>query len=911
MAVGVQLKNNLGECPLPADETIIDKKKNIDGISGAKRKHRDWRGAEDEAIKAKIGSKVLSKKVDADGNNQLIHSRNQADECVLEDAQKSPTVSKDRKLRGKSERKNVTTSIMDIVQGTECRPKGLPQDSLTETSSGKRENAAGLRVKKIMRRPTEDKESSILVQKLRKEIRDTVRNKTSKELGDNLFDPKLLAAFRAAVAGPIAETKKSLPVDLKAKKSLLQKGKVRENLTKKIYGIGGRRRRAWNRDCEIEFWKYRCSKFSRPQKIETLNSVLNLLRKSSESTEINQGNEKAASNSILSRLYLADSSVFPRKDDIKPLSTLKAVGISGQNKEASTTEKAFRQSLGNDFSKTLCTNAIQSQIKTPIFTDVTKRTLPMVKGEASSSKLHSNRCSEGPTISKLGGSKSNSQKEIVDKSDDNKADKRKWAQQFLARKAAVTGKDASQKQEDAVVLKGNHTLLAQLPRDMRPVLAISRHNKIPTSIRQVQLHRLTEHFLRKANMPVNRRTAEIELAVADAVNIEKEVADRSNSKLVYVNLCSQELLHRSDTISSGRATKSNPNRNSEVPTDRTVEATNDRSSCLEVDEALRNAGLLSDSPPNSPHHQMEELEEVNTSKTLEQEEPDNVFEMDSQPELDIYGDFEYDLEDEDFIGASALKLSELQPGEPKLKVVFSTIDSDRSNGAQDFDDHEEPTIVEEPEGSSNLLGSLTNTSSGRSNVNDKTDNCDPQSSSLDEGGEDLSLAECEELYGPDKEPLMKKFPEIASMKPDEPQNTEDNESNHTLKASDLDRESCAENLAIPTVVRHSSGGEDEPSQSQKNTSRKEKMHKMDIRKKNDGCNSSVYKKVEAYIKEHIRPLCKSGVITVEQYRWAVGKTTDKIMKHHSKDANANFLIKEGEKVKKLAEQYVEAAQRTE
>ncbi len=66
--------------------------------------------------------------------------------------------------------------------------------------------------------------------------------------------------------------------------------------------------------------------------------------------------------------------------------------------------------------------------------------------------------------------------------------------------------------------------------------------------------------------------------------------------------------------------------------------------------------------------------------------------------------------------------------------------------------------------------------------------------------------------------------------------------------------------------------------------------------------------MEAYVKEHIRPLCKSGVITAEQYRWAVAKTTDKVMKYHSKSKNANFLIKEGEKVKKLAEQYIEAAQ---
>jgi len=66
--------------------------------------------------------------------------------------------------------------------------------------------------------------------------------------------------------------------------------------------------------------------------------------------------------------------------------------------------------------------------------------------------------------------------------------------------------------------------------------------------------------------------------------------------------------------------------------------------------------------------------------------------------------------------------------------------------------------------------------------------------------------------------------------------------------------------------------------------------------------------VEAYIKEHIRPLCKSGVITADQYRWAVAKTTEKVMKYHCKAKNANFLIKEGEKVKKLAEQYAEAAQ---
>lgn len=39
----------------------------------------------------------------------------------------------------------------------------------------------------------------------------------------------------------------------------------------------------------------------------------------------------------------------------------------------------------------------------------------------------------------------------------------------------------------------------------------------------------------------------------------------------------------------------------------------------------------------------------------------------------------------------------------------------------------------------------------------------------------------------------------------------------------------------------------------------------------------------------------------------MGKTTEKVMKYHPKAKNAIFLIKEGDKIKKLAEQYVETA----
>jgi len=73
----------------------------------------------------------------------------------------------------------------------------------------------------------------------------------------------------------------------------------------------------------------------------------------------------------------------------------------------------------------------------------------------------------------------------------------------------------------------------------------------------------------------------------------------------------------------------------------------------------------------------------------------------------------------------------------------------------------------------------------------------------------------------------------------------------------------------------------------------------------------IQKKVEAYIKEHIRPLCKSGVVTVEQYRWAVGKTVEKVMKYHRNTKSADFLITEGNKVKKLSEQYLQAFKQKE
>ncbi|CAH1451567.1 unnamed protein product [Lactuca virosa] len=760
--------SNFKEETSVSDELLSpDKKRKSGGNTGGKRKQRDFSGDEGE-------TKV--KKIVKTERSRVAHSVNE------------PHYSK-RSNKAVAKKQRVETDIRDIVQGPYHKPS---EDK-------------GLRIKKIMRRAADDKESLMVVQNLRKEIREAVRNRSSKEIGDNLFDPKLLAAFRTALTGGQTETKRPpLPLNMKAKKALLQKGTTRENLTKKIYGVGGKRKRAWTRDCEIEFWKHRVSNVvSKPEKIQTLKSVLDLLRKGPEVIEVKKENIENAPGSILSRLYVADSSVFPRKADIKPLSALKSPDV------------------------------IEASVKP------TDSLVHGTKGK----KVNLNKSSEKSSM--------NAQKESGNGSSDVKVDKRKWAMEVLARKTAVSGNNSTQGQ-DNVALKGNYPLLSKLPVEMRPSLATSRHNKIPISVRQAQLHRITEHFLKKTNMPITTRpTAEIELAVADAINIEKSVADRSNSKLVYVNLCSQELLHRSDNnnIDSEPKPTSVIADNSETTTTTTTTTSADVDADVDVNEALRNAGLLSDSPPGSPPV---------CEKMEEDDGPDNVFEIDDEQELDIYGDFEYDLEEENFIGVSdAIKKAskKLQDDDTKIKMVFSTLDSKRSDSGWRFEDHEEapPVIME-------------NTNEDKTN------------------GEEDEVDECEELYGPDKEPLINKYPEIKPL--DFVTENIVSQVNIEAKASD------ATNKPVEIVeAKDKKSHPDKKQQSEK--------------------HSSVFKKVEAYIKEHIRPLCKSGVITVDQYRWAVGKTTDKIMKFHSKDTNANFLIKEGEKVKKLAEQYVEAAQKLE
>jgi hypothetical protein len=361
---------------------------------------------------------------------------------------------------------------------------------------------------------------------------------------------------------------------------------------------------------------------------------------------------------------------------------------------------------------------------------------------------------------------------------------------------------------------------------------------------QTQLYRLTEHFLRKANLPVICRTAETEWAVADAINIEKEVANGSNSKLVYLNLCSRELLHHSNDIKSSTATESNTSTSSEVPIDGSELANNELSTDPVILEALRTAGLVSDSPPNSPLPEKEVLDE--DDPPVREEGLDNIFDMDSHPELDIYGDFEYDLEDEDYVGATSTKVSKLPPeeGASKMKVVFSTVNSERLNNCVDFNDHEKSGNVEAPK-DSNLPQNCSVRVLGSTILEGETGNsCIPPEPLINENSEEPSIAECEELYGPDKEPLIKKFPEVASRKQygqvDAVALVQNKDPIENEKASEIGSKSNAEK----TVGDKSSGSEFSPNQFQtgENVESKEQKSGNETGKQSDSFNH-VFKKV--------------------------------------------------------------------
>jgi len=772
--------------------------------------------------------------------------------------------------------------IMSIVEG-EAYIRD-PGRELAKPVGRRAGDKPGLRVKKILRKE-DGKQSSAMVQKLQKEIREVVRDTGTNILEkDGSFDEKLLTAFRAAIGKSVDGTAKNTNQLVRTRRSLLQKGKKRENLTKKLYGTSTGRRSDWHRDWEVEFWKYRCSPGTNPEKIETLQSVLQLLKRSSEmDKESAQGKRGESNNSILSRLYLADASVVPRKDDIRPLSALEG---------CAPLDKSSQIKANNSKSPNISAAEI----------DATKISSPSSTGKIPSSSTLNKEAS-------IRRENRNSQPSLDKKncsSGDIKEDKRKWALEILARKNAssVTSKDQT---GDNDALKGNFPLLAQLPVDMRPKLAAGRNNKVPISVRQAQLHRIAEHYLQKANLDVIRRCADTELAIADAVNVEKDIYGRSSSKSIYVSLCSQAsrqpAKEKSDKDTSTltkktelgsdlilqKVTSENTNVSSSdmedavhrvVVSDQESELGNDIASEQTVpkhtvsfssaEEALRKAGLF-DSPPNSPEREITSVE----GECRLEEQSKNL-----QSLKDDISSLPNDFDAAICENLNTVSCQQPQPNSGEQQKLAARGDAEKDVTANKTN----AMNLAETDGCSEQCEKSSGPGSGISvdrNMPDKVAGNVETSRDVEKAASSLPNQPQEDGLPIDGEVIRN------------PKNLEP-----TKEKSSSDKPSLNSKHPNGDKSTHIAEGGDDP-----------KKQAPDPASNNTpDSSSSTYKKVEMFVKEHIRPLCKSGVITVDQYRWAVTKTTDKVMSFHRDAKNASFLIKEGDKVKKLALQYVEAAQ---
>lgn len=262
---------------------------------------------------------------------------------------------------------------------------------------------------------------------------------------------------------------------------------------------------------------------------------------------------------------------------------------------------------------------------------------------------------------------------------------------------------------------------------------------------QAQLYRISELYLRKTDIPVIQRTAETELAIADAVNVEKEICEKSNSKLVYLNLCSHVISqHKSGKQPKKEDDKKEEGESSEVP-------------CDNVQEALKLAGLGSDSPPSSPHVTNDTGKNDACNPKIESEEHESIFDLDSHPDFDIFGNFEYDIDDDEYAGPTGgmntCKSSQLQleESDSKMKVVLSNVTTfkapDRLEHAAEKVDS---SIVELK------LNSLDDDRDNAKYSLNRNPDVDCQAT-ICEKNEEISLVDYEELYGMEKEPLANQY----------------------------------------------------------------------------------------------------------------------------------------------------------
>ncbi|CAM6112665.1 unnamed protein product [Calypogeia fissa] len=827
--------------------------------------------------------------------------------------------------------------VMDIVKDSR---KQLDAVSNTGERSS---NQKGVRTRIIMHRETDAKEAvgSGLVDRIRQQMTATAGYIGGEDLSKvEVSDDRFLAAFKAALLSSREKHKETKTTssrrgtNLWLDKVMNRKGKgSRDSLTRKLYAGGTGR---YDRDWDIAFWKERSAHFRTAQK-EAENEITGKHARQGQPEE---------EDSIFSRIYVADTSLFPRNDDVQLLSEkVKNLAEGGGKK----TVKAPQ--LSHD-KASLQGNVANNSAKSPGLPEGRGNRIPSTttsKVTLASSKdgsVHRKGITGGLNgIANLG--KPGSSPKVSTKSGlvqqpvsatsvtpstesakgDVKKDKRQWALEVLARKTGSSSNTPGSAKATGGPdnREGQFALLLQLPIDMRPLLQHNRHSKVPTAVRQVQLNRFVEQELRNAKVGVIQNSPERQEAVNRAKAREEDLYQKSNSKGVYVNLCVRSLA-QTDTAAKQKQ-----------------EVEEDHSDAIQ--KALEATGLV-ESPSASPSHEGDDTpasgsKEAKVSSkdsgdiqksSCENKWTDDILEIGN---LDTFGDFEFnpdtDLEDasaqENVLSSKSGAATAIQDSDNRTKKMTVLL-SNPANAA--------------PEPVKALPVTFSETSQLNEVTNDGGMQVDPlptadvlsQAQPQMKEGDDLELAavpismhtivtpkshSAHSISSPSKKCPHASLPNqdlkscggTAEGVEKDIQVLSDNKKSESLtppviqnmddwmnsgKFADLDRriENIRQNTS-PSVNKDI----DVPWNSKRSS--------IELATQTDLLTpqQSVQKQVEIYVNQHLKPLYRSGVINSDQFRYAVSKTAAKVMEHHENATTAEFLITEGSKVRKLADQYLQ------
>lgn len=872
-------------------------------------------------------------------------------------------------------------------------------------------SAGGVRTRMVMRRDSDGRAAQIV-----EDIRQQMRAASGYGAADDhgkvaVSDDRFFSAFKAAMVRNNEQAQGSKSKSLKRRRNswlerMLDKaprgkaGGVRESLTKKLYA-GGVARKTWDRDWDVSFWKEQSARIKKAKQ-EASDVVEG--RAGMRGGEISKGtitvkeemilerlkNVNNEGDSILSRLYVADTSLFPRDNDIKPLVNLLADVKEEGKPKCSGGEKATSVPK-NSMKAPKCSSQKATETKITLLSggggaSNKGASIPLVQDL----KVPSRDTSENTSKVKMKGSGMPGTLKHVESpvkpprasDSDGKKDKRQWALELLARKSGDATASSSAKSHGGT---RNEFLLSQVPEDLRPTLPPDRRSRVPTAVRQGQLNRILEHYLRKAKLASLQGGYKLKSLIASAVAKELEIYEQSNTKGVYVNLCVRALAQQDEVRLQVT-----------VPKPKSEPAQSDGAGA--VNEALLATGLISDSPPGSPLEQQNATtpsRDVLNDQALENspirdqaalsgvfvgskdatllvhsqvENAGNVLNV-SKPVSDVHEELDLDLGevktcDGDHGKTLCANISPVHPVSPKNKMKAVLISGSDTNFRDVIDNErlsEEPSSGREIDmgveaGKADSKGSSTAAyPQSRSFINDQstssqevkhvdmhvssttkfTDGLKTEATiALSKVGEECSVVPGEgracvkypkdagKVGGvpirsgvePEGDDWMKtgKFPDLDSridkMRKDVLKMNStflsqfDEEhvfggSLHNLTSTDEVWPEGGNAGAVASTLKVGAGDACISNRKHNGSNHGGKEAEASI---------SVQKQVEAYVKEHLKPLYKSGVIKSDQFRFAVSKTASKVMLHHGDATSAEFLIVEGSKVKKLADQYLQS-----